>query len=77
MNDPLLQDLIRILFGNALEGGVTEVSWEELPTLMAKLERAGFEVRGGLKDDGMGNHRPVVAVTLHIKVRGLRHSGRA
>lgn len=59
-------NLIAMLFGSALSS--REVDWEEAPTLMAKLERAGFVVRGDYSSDDY-RKTPVISVELKLRVR--------
>lgn len=67
------EDLVRLLFSNALEGGVTEVAWEDAPKLMAKLEAAGLTVRGEMFEcEDFGRFRPVISVELKIKIKEFK-----
>lgn len=63
-------DLMGILFGSALESGLKEISWQDAPRLMARLERAGFVVRGEMLDRGdFGRKVPVISVELKINIK--------
>lgn len=70
LSDREREELVAILFGRALSGQM-EVDWQDVPKLAARLERAGFTVRGDkLKDDfGRGPH--VLSVELKIPVKFL------
>lgn len=70
--DRIPEDLLTLLFGNVLQGGITEVPWEDVPKLTAKLEQAGFTVRGEFLSDKFGEKKPVISVELKIKVKGIR-----
>lgn len=68
-------ELVTILFGSAIENGVTEVTWEDLPKLVGKLEQAGFTVRGEMVTSDF-DKLPVISVELKIRVKGIRSSPR-
>lgn len=65
----MIDELTAMLFGNALENGVGQIDWKDAPTLMAKLERAGLRVEGVMVSTDFGRHRPVIRVSMDIKVK--------
>lgn len=69
-------ELVTILFGSAIENGVTEVTWEDLPKLVGKLEAAGFTVRGEIVQGSNYDQFSAISVELKIKVKGIRANPR-
>lgn len=62
-------DLYKILFAGALEGGVREISWEDMPKVTAALTRAGLVVRGEFQDNGDFGRNDVAVISVEFKLR--------
>jgi hypothetical protein len=68
LSDKERDELVAMIFGQALAGTMS-VPWEDVPKFTARLERAGFVVRGEyINTDDYGRAKPVISVGLKIPV---------